>query len=104
MLEGELIKRQNEEDVMREKQREIQRQQKVAQTRADLAEANKQLMRVKESERLREIEEEKKIEAFAQKREHLENLKRQREQNHFAAKQENRQRMIDRQIKELQGL
>ena len=40
MLEGELIKRQTEEDMVREKQREIQRQQKVAQTRADLAEAN----------------------------------------------------------------
>ena len=80
MLEGELIKRQTEEDIVREKQREIQRQQKVAQTRADLAEANKQLMRMKEAERLKEIEEEKKIEAFAVKREHLENLKRQREE------------------------
>jgi len=40
MLEGELIKRQTEEDLEREKQREIQRQQKVAQMRSDLAEAN----------------------------------------------------------------
>ena len=96
MLEGELIKRQTEEDMVREKQREIQRQQKVAQTRADLAEANKQLMRMKEAERLKEIEEEKKIEAFALKREHLENLKRQREEKHFSDKQETRQRMIDR--------
>lgn len=40
MLEGELIKRQTEEDLEREKQREIMRQQKVAQMRADLAEAN----------------------------------------------------------------
>ena len=101
MLEGELIKRQTEEDMVREKQREIQRQQKVAQTRADLAEANKQLMRMKEAERLKEIEEEKKIEAFAVKREHLENLKRQREEKKFTDKLQNRQRMIDRQIKEL---
>ena len=53
-------------------------------------------MRMKEAERLKEIEEEKKIEAFALKREHLENLKRQREEKHFSDKQETRQRMIDR--------
>ena len=62
MLEGELIKRQTEEDLEREKQREIQRQQKVAQMRADLANANSELMKIKEAERLKEIEEEKKIE------------------------------------------
>ena len=68
----------------------------MAQTRADLAEANKQLMRMKEAERLKEIEEEKKIEAFAVKREHLENLKRQREEKKFTDKLQTRQRMIDR--------
>ena len=62
MLEGELIKRQTEEDLEREKQREIMRQQKVAQMRADLLQANQQLLQIKESERLKEIEEEKKIE------------------------------------------
>ena len=51
---------------------------------------------MKEAERKREIEEEKKIEAFAMKREHLETLKRQREEKHFSDKQETRQRMIDR--------
>lgn len=80
MLEGELIKRQTEEDLEREKQREIQRQQKVAQMRADLSEANKQLMKIKEAERLKEIEEEKKIDAFAKKREQLENMKKEREE------------------------
>jgi len=80
MLEGELIKRQTEEDLEREKQREIQRQQKVAQMRADLSEANKQLMKIKEAERLKEIEEEKKIDAFAKKREQLETMKKEREE------------------------
>lgn len=95
MLEGELIKRQVEEDLEREKQREIMRQQKVAQMRADLAEANGQLLRMKESERLKEIEEEKKIEAFAEKREKLENMKKDREDQRFSDKQNTRQRMID---------
>ena len=104
MLEGELIKRQTEEDLEREKQREIQRQQKVAQIRADLAEANQQLMKMKEAERRQEVEEEKKIEAFAQKREHLESLKKEREEQRFAVKQQTRQNLIDRQIEELRAL
>jgi len=104
MLEGELIKRQTEEDLEREKQREIQRQQKVAQMRSDLSEANQQLMKIKEAERLKEIEEEKKIEAFALKREHLENMKKEREVTRFANKQETRQKMIDTQIEELRAL
>ena len=83
MLEGELIKRQTEEDLEREKLREIQRQQKVAKMRADLAQANEELMKIKEAERLKEIEEEKKIEAFALKREQLENLKKEREEKRF---------------------
>lgn len=83
MLEGELIKRQVEEDLEREKQREIMRQQKVAQMRSDLAEANNQLLRIKEAERLKEIEEEKKIQAFAQKRETLDNMKKEREEKRF---------------------
>jgi hypothetical protein len=61
MLEGELIKRQTEEDLEREKQREVKRQQKVAQMRSDLAEANQQLSKIKEAERLKEIQEEQKI-------------------------------------------
>ena len=41
MLEGELIKRQVEEDLEREKQKELARQKRVAEMRADLNEANK---------------------------------------------------------------
>lgn len=87
MLEGELIKRQTEEDLEREKQREVQRQQKVAQMRSDLADANNQLTKIKAAEQLKELEEEKKIEAFAQKREMLENMKKEREEKRFSDKQ-----------------
>lgn len=55
MLEGELIKRQVEEDIEREKQREIARQKKVAQMRSDFSDANKELMKMKEAERLKDI-------------------------------------------------
>ena len=54
--------------------------------RADLSEANQQLLKIKEAERLKEIEEEKKIEQFAAKREHLEMMKKEREEKRFADK------------------
>jgi len=44
MLEGELIKRQAEEDLEREKHKELARLKKVAQNRADLAKVNRQQM------------------------------------------------------------
>ena len=72
--------------------------------RADLATANEELMKIKEAERLKEIEEEKKIEAFALKREQLENMKKEREEKRFQEKQATRQKMIDRQISDLQAL
>jgi len=40
MLEGELIKRQAEEDLEREKVRELQRQKKAAEIKADIMKAN----------------------------------------------------------------
>ena len=90
MLEGELIKRQTEEDLEREKQKEVQRQQKVAQMRSDLANANEQLLKMKQAEQLKDLEEEKKIEAFAAKREQLENMKKERETKRFSDKQATR--------------
>ena len=104
MLEGELIKRQTEEDLEREKQREVARQQRVAQMRADFADANQQLLKIKEAERLKDAEDDKQIAKFAQKRETLETMKKEREAQRFTDKQAERQRMIDRQIEELRAL
>lgn len=104
MLEGELIKRQTEEDLEREKQREIARQQRVAQMRADFAEANQQLLQQKEAERLKDLEDDQRIAEFAKKKEHLENMKKECEAQRFSDKQDTRQKMIDRQIGELRAL
>ena len=80
MLEGELIKRQTEEDLEREKQRELARQQIVAQMRADFADANQQLLKAKEAERLKSLEDDKKIAQFAQQKEYLDTMKKEREE------------------------
>lgn len=62
MLEGELLKRQAEEDLEREKQKEILRLKKIAQSRVDFSNANKALLQLKEAERLRDVEQALEIE------------------------------------------
>jgi hypothetical protein len=51
MLEGELIKRQTEEDLEREKIRELQRQKKAAGIKADIMKANADQIRMAELSR-----------------------------------------------------
>lgn len=96
LLEGELIKRQVEEDLEREKQKEVARQKKSAQIRADLGEANKNQLKQKQAILLQEAEEEKKIHHFAKARDARDEMKKEREDERFKAKQAERQRMIDR--------
>lgn len=96
LLEGELIKRQVEEDLEREKQKEIGRQKKGAQIRADLAEANKNVLKQKQATLLEEVDTNKRIEEFARHRDARDEMKKEREDERFKAKQAERQRMIDR--------
>lgn len=104
MLEGELIKRQVEEDIEREKLREVGRQKRVAQMRVDLAEANKQLMQQKEADHLKDVEDERRVEEHAKKASALETMKKEKEEQRFKDKLETRQKMIDHQIEELRAL
>jgi hypothetical protein len=68
MLEGELIKRQAEEDLEREKIRELQRQKKAAGIKADIMKANADQIRTAELMRQKELEEEAKIEEFTRQK------------------------------------
>ena len=68
MLEGELIKRQTEEDLEREKVRELQRQKKAAGIKADIMKANADQIRISELSRQKELEEEARIEEFTKKK------------------------------------
>lgn len=45
-LEGELIKKQVEEELERERLREIERQKRVQQTRKEFEDANAELLRI----------------------------------------------------------
>lgn len=45
-LEGQLIKKQVEEELEREKQKELERKQRVQQTRKEFETANEELLRI----------------------------------------------------------
>lgn len=104
MLEGELIKRQVEEDLEREKQKELGRRQKIAEMRADLSAANREQIKAREVQALKELEEDARIQEHSKKRDAMENMKKEREEQRFKDKQSERQRMIDRQIDQLRAL
>lgn len=88
MLEGELVKRQVEEDIEREKLREIARQKKVAQMRSDLAHANKEILMQREAERIKNLEDERRVEEHAKKAQMLETMKKEKEEQRFKEKLE----------------
>lgn len=79
MLEGELLKRQAEEDLEKEKQKEILRLKKIAQSKVDFTNANKKLLQLKEAERLRDVEQALEIEKQKAKKEALDDMKKERE-------------------------
>jgi len=90
MLEGELIKRQAQEDLEREKARELARQKRAMEMKQELIEANKQQMRMQEEARAKELEEEERIEAFAKKKAARDLMKQEREHARFTEKQNER--------------
>jgi len=96
MLEGELIKRQAEEDLEREKGRELARQKRALGMKQDLIEANKMQVRMQDESRQKELEDEERIEEFARKKAARDLMKQEREQARFSDKQNTRQKMIDR--------
>ena len=68
MLEGELMKRQAEEDLEREKIREVQRQKKMQGIKEDIAKSNRDQIRQQQLMKQRELEEEVRIEKFTQQK------------------------------------
>ena len=94
-LEGELIRRQVEEEQERERQREIERKMKQHQTREIFKASNDELVKAQLEERKKEIENEMRIADYAQKKEALEKLRKDKEEQKFTEKQMTRQKLID---------
>lgn len=104
MLEGELIKRQTEEDLEREKIRELQRQKKAAGIKADIMKANADQIRTAELARQKELAEEARIEEFTRKKLEMDNMRIKAIEDRARNKLEIRQNLIDRQVEQLRAL
>jgi hypothetical protein len=104
MLEGELMKRQAEEDLEREKIREVQRQKKMQGIKEDIAKSNRDQIRQQQLMKQRELDEEVRIEKFTQQKAMLDQEKEDREEARFKNKLATRQAMIDCQIGQLRAL
>jgi hypothetical protein len=87
-LEGELIKKQVEEELDRERLRDLERMKKAAETRESFQKANEELLKMQAEIALKEKEEERKIEEHARKTDALDHLKKTKEEQRFKAKQD----------------
>lgn len=90
MLEGELIKKQVEEEIEKERQREMARKQAQFEQREQFKQANEDLKVFSETIRQKEALEEGKISEYARKKEAMEKLRRDKEEQKFTEKQKTR--------------
>lgn len=103
-LEGQLIKRQAEEELEKEKQKEHVKRLKLVDQKEGFKRANEEISRLAQEEKLKEIEFEKKIGEYAQKRDAMTQMRKDKEEQKFKEKQETRQRLIDRQMEQLMSI
>ena len=101
IVEGEIaMKKALEED--KRKEEELNRLK--AEQRQQFIDSNIELEKLKEEKRKKELEEDKKIEEFAFKKQQLEDLRKKVENDKFKEKQAQRQKLIDAQIEYLTNL
>ncbi len=74
------------------------------QTLIDTKKANEQLQKLREVERLKGIEEDKKIEIYAKEKQAKIDMRKARELERFKEKQAAKQRLIDKQVAYLKQL
>lgn len=85
-LEGQLIKKQVEEELEREKLRDLERLKRAAKTREEFKRANEELLKIQQEIAVKEQEEERKIEEYARKKDAIEHLKKTKESERFKQK------------------
>ena len=103
MLEGELIKKQCEEELEKEREKEHRRKQKQQEIRADLLEANKRASEFAKQNLEKEAVEDKKVDEFVKKKDQLDQLRKEKEIQKFKewADQQDRQKRFNSQVESL---
>jgi hypothetical protein len=104
MLEAELINRQVKEELAREAQKDQDRKRKMQEQKETLRKANHDLIEAQGREKQKEMAEERMIEEYARKKDELDQLKKDREEQKFQEKQRTRQQLIERQAEVLRNM
>ena len=79
-LEGELIKRQTQSDLEKEREKELQKRIQGAKTRQELTQANEDLKTYLAKQKKLEQEEEKKIAVYAKRKDEVDQLRKDKEE------------------------
>lgn len=101
IMEGEMLRTKAAEDMEQERVAERKRRAQAAQALVETQKANTYLKQIKAEDLLRQTREEEKIEEYAKRKEHMLELRKQKEEEVFRTKQNTRQRMIDMQAQRL---
>jgi hypothetical protein len=104
VIEGEIIKARAKAAIEEDKQKEQERRNKAVEQQNQFIISNIELQKLKEINRLKELEEEKKINEFAVKKQQLQDMRKKKEEEKFKEKQATRQKLIDKQIEYLSNL
>ena len=80
-LEGELLKKQVEDDIEAARQKELDQIEANKRIQADQINANRQLEEIKLQQKQKEIQEDKDIQKFAKKKDRLDQLRREKEKD-----------------------
>jgi len=103
-IEGEIIKMKAQEAILQQKEEERLRKEKILQIQDDTRKANEVLQQIRYEEKLKDIEKDNEIKAFAKKKEEITEMRRMREELKFKEKQEARQKIIDAQVERLRQI
>ena len=104
LIEGEIMKIKMKKALEDEvKEREL-REKKIQEQKEIFKKENEILIKEKEKLKMKEMEEDKKIEEFAKKKQELNDLRQKKEEEKMKKKLQERQKLIDAQFEYLQNL
>jgi len=104
MLEGELLRRKAIEDLESERQADKKRRDTAVRALSETQKANEYLQQIKQEETLRQQREEEKIADYAARKERMLQLRKNKEDEVFQAKQAARNAMIAAQAERLSAM
>ncbi|CEM10999.1 unnamed protein product [Vitrella brassicaformis CCMP3155] len=104
ILQGEMLKKKAEEDIIAERTAEVKRREMAQKTLEETVKSNKYFEELKQRERQVEAEQDAAISGWAKRKEEMQEKMQKRSEEIFNAKLATRQRMIDEQARLLQAI